>query len=77
MTAEYRRRWATLTSQQLVIAEDLRVRAERLLDGNPDLTCAEAIDIAAIQAGHFPQSLDRSPAESQSDEPDESLTGCP
>lgn len=52
MTPDERRRWASLTPQQLAVARDLHVRALALLDADPELTVPEALDIAAIEGGH-------------------------
>ena len=48
-----RPRWATLTPEQREIAADLYERARPLIDRG--LSISEALDAAAIQAGHLPQ----------------------
>lgn len=50
---ELRPRWASLTSEQREIAADLYERARPLIERG--MSVAEALDVAAIQAGHLPQ----------------------
>ena len=50
---EIRPRWAHLTAEQREVAADLYERARPLMARG--LSIAEALDAAAIQAGHIPQ----------------------
>lgn len=48
-----RPRWAHLTPEQHKIAADLYERARSLMDQG--MSISEALDVAAIQAGHLPR----------------------
>ena len=50
---ETRPRWVHLTPEQRDIAADLYERARPLMDRG--MSIGEALDAAAIQAGHLPQ----------------------
>lgn len=50
---ETRPRWTHLTPEQREIAADLYERARPLIDRGMSVT--DALDAAAIQAGHLPQ----------------------
>jgi len=50
---ETRPRWVHLTAEQREIAADLYERARPLIERG--MSVAEALDTAAIQAGHLPQ----------------------
>jgi hypothetical protein len=50
---EIRPRWMHLTAEQREMAADLYERARPLMDRG--MSIAEALDAAAIQAGHLPQ----------------------
>lgn len=50
---EIRPRWVHLTAEQREIAAELYERARPLMDRG--MSISEALDTAAIQAGHLPQ----------------------
>lgn len=55
-----RRAWRTLTPAQSALAEDLTARAERLhAEADGELSIAEAVAVAAMQLGHFPDEVTR------------------
>jgi uncharacterized protein YoaH (UPF0181 family) len=60
VTAEPRPRWVHLTDEQRDIAADLYERAQVLMAGGR-MSIGEALDTAAIQAGHIPHLFDAPP----------------
>lgn len=49
------RRFRTLTPEQLDLAQEITRRADKLWkDADGELSLAEAVTLAAVQLGHFP-----------------------